>query len=38
MAQSYLKLYEKVLNGHFIHEHAPTLTEIPEDKFLPFGD
>jgi glycosyltransferase involved in cell wall biosynthesis len=38
MAQGYLKLYEKVLNGHFIHEHAPALTEIPEDKFLPFGD
>ncbi len=36
MAGEYLKLYEKVLNGHPLHTEAPTMKESPGDKFLPF--
>ena len=38
MAQDYILLYEKVLEGHSLHEKEPAITEAPEDKFLPFGD
>jgi hypothetical protein len=38
MAEAYLKLYAEVLNGHAIHEIAPAVNEVIEDKFLPFGD
>lgn len=38
MAKEYLHLYEMVLNGKHLHAHEPTITEAPEDKFLPFTD
>lgn len=34
MAEDYLKLYEKVLNGEALHERAPELTEVPDAKLL----
>jgi glycosyltransferase involved in cell wall biosynthesis len=37
MAHDYLHLYEKVLNGHPLHEQRPEITVSSVDKFLPFG-
>ena len=36
MAQSYLKLYEKVLNGNTLNVEHPCLIEKQTSKFLPF--
>ncbi|MBX2891395.1 MAG: glycosyltransferase [Saprospiraceae bacterium] len=38
MAQDYLVLYERVLNGDPIHPEPPTSMEVPGDMFLPFGE
>lgn len=35
MADDYLGLYEKVLNGQTIHPYTPTLEEKPDAKLLP---
>ncbi len=35
MADDYLKLYEKVLNGRSLHAAAPVVAEAPEAKLLP---
>ncbi len=38
MAQDYLLLYEKVLNGKALHAKAPTMPEAPDTSFLPMGE
>lgn len=38
MAADYLKLYEKVLNGQDLHEHAPELKTAPDNKLLPMEE
>jgi glycosyltransferase involved in cell wall biosynthesis len=38
MAEEYLTLYEKVLNGNSLHAQPPTMSEALGDKFLPFGE
>lgn len=38
MAQSYLLLYEQVLNGQPVHVQAPVFDQPHDDKFLPFND
>ena len=37
MMASYLRLYEKVLNGEKLNPKAPILQSIQHDKFLPFN-
>jgi hypothetical protein len=34
MANDYLKLYEKVLSGHDLHDYAPQLVEAVSGKYL----
>jgi glycosyltransferase involved in cell wall biosynthesis len=34
MAKNYLKLYEKVLQGKTLHDHAPVVDATPQDKML----
>jgi glycosyltransferase involved in cell wall biosynthesis len=36
MTKNYLKLYEQVLNGRPLHDKAPEMTEMQQEKFLPF--
>jgi glycosyltransferase involved in cell wall biosynthesis len=38
MAQDYLKLYEKVLNGEPLHPEAPVFAEPSNEKFLPMRE
>jgi glycosyltransferase involved in cell wall biosynthesis len=37
MMASYVRLYQKVLNGEKLNPKAPTLQSIQSDKFLPFN-
>jgi glycosyltransferase involved in cell wall biosynthesis len=37
MMTSYVRLYQKVLNGEKLNPKAPTLQSIQSDKFLPFN-
>jgi glycosyltransferase involved in cell wall biosynthesis len=37
MSASYLRLYEKVLNGEKLNPKAPIIQSIQSDKFLPFN-
>jgi hypothetical protein len=37
MMASYVRLYEKVLNGEKLNPRAPILQSIQHDKFLPFN-
>jgi glycosyltransferase involved in cell wall biosynthesis len=37
MMTSYLRLYQKVLNGEKLNIKAPILQSIQQDKFLPFN-
>jgi glycosyltransferase involved in cell wall biosynthesis len=37
MSASYLRLYEKVLNGEKLNPRAPNLQSIQHEKFLPFS-
>jgi hypothetical protein len=37
MMASYLRLYQKVLNGEKLNIKAPILQSIQQDKFLPFN-
>ncbi|MBK9336537.1 MAG: glycosyltransferase family 4 protein [Lewinellaceae bacterium] len=34
MARDYLRLYEQVLNGNHLHDHAPAMVEAPDNRFL----
>jgi hypothetical protein len=37
MSASYVRLYEKVLNGEKLNPKAPIIQSIQHDKFLPFN-
>jgi len=37
MSASYVRLYEKVLNGEKLNAKAPILQSIQHEKFLPFN-